>query len=147
MSAHSLRGSSCRKKIHTQNKRWSISALQPYRPPAQNRARPGRAGGFLSPFTRGRRVIIALLQTPENLLLKGLSNRALKQIAFKMLTPEQSGRSNSPCSAGLPAHACGACVACCAAWHFAGSSLPMLKCSEALPLMLCRQMFFWAISL
>lgn len=52
--------------------------------------------GFLSPFARGRRAIIALLQTPENLLLKGLSSRALKQIGFKLLPPVFNGVSRRP---------------------------------------------------
>ena len=59
MAAHSLRGFSCR-KIHIQNKRWNISASQLYRPPAQNRARPGRAVGFLYPFTLVRRLLCSM---------------------------------------------------------------------------------------
>ena len=95
MSAHSLCSLSCR-KIHIQNKRWNISASQPYRPPAQNRARPGRAGGLFLSVRAGAAGHNCFASNARKPVDERASNRALKQIGFKLLLPVFNGVSRWP---------------------------------------------------
>ena len=140
MSAHSLCGLSCR-KIHIQNKRWNISASQPYRPPAQNRARPGRAGGlFLSvrAGTAGHNCFASNARKPVD---ERFSNRALKQIGFKLLPPEQSGRSNSPVLRVCPPTPAGRAAFVAQQGIFPEVTFQCQNALKSFSLMLCRQMF------
>ena len=79
-----------------QKKRWNVSTSQPYRLSAQNRARPGRAGGLSLSVRAGAACHNCFASNARKPVDERASNRALKQIGFKLLPPEQSGRSNSP---------------------------------------------------